>query len=643
MNRRQKIIVSVTGIFLVLLLLVGLTYAYFLTRITGNTNDKSISVKTANLALIYGDGNGILEAVEALVPGSAVKFKTASGDTVDKKTFTVTNQGNANTDYVVIIDSVSVVYAQTIEVDGVTQTKDAPTTFESNDFVYTLTCTSGCDGVTTPTTFPIEGGILVGNSIDVNEEQTYELSMTYLETGENQSNDMNKKLTARINIKDISTINPYSSNTSLLAYNIINNAILGATGTSLVAVPETEVAVSTSASISTGKTAILPATFEDGFYGWDGLTYGDTQTDADNGANEVSGSTNVEKCNSVIGKYISDASNCTMTCDAIAKVEACTSEGTPMISKVEKTYEKVLSITQDDYGTSYYYRGNVEDNYVEFNNMCWRIVRIEGDGSIKITLAAQKKCNEIDVTDTGSAFIGTGHYGYNKGKVTNSSGQQSTGDKNDADYVNSPTNNTTSMKYKLEEWFNGYLEDGTKERFSEEVKDLLKDDTKWCLGNTTNAYDSETGALLTSSVNDLMYNGTTFYYDGLRRLYGIGTEKYATLRCDGKNDESHESYIGALTADEVVFAGGKAGSGNYNYYLLDNAGSNWWWTLSIGDFDGRDRVFSFNGVGSVEELPVNYGDYANSDALSLRPAVSLKSSTVITGGNGTIDSPYKVG
>ena len=49
MNRRQKIIVSVTGIFLVALILVGLTYAYFLTRINGNPNDTSISVTTANL------------------------------------------------------------------------------------------------------------------------------------------------------------------------------------------------------------------------------------------------------------------------------------------------------------------------------------------------------------------------------------------------------------------------------------------------------------------------------------------------------------------------------------------------------------------------------------------------------------------
>ncbi len=41
---------------------------------------------------------------------------------------------------------------------------------------------------------------------------------------------------------------------------------------------------------------------------------------------------------------------------------------------------------EDDYGTSYYYRGAVENNYVVFANMCWRVVRVVGDGSIKLTL-----------------------------------------------------------------------------------------------------------------------------------------------------------------------------------------------------------------------------------------------------------------
>ena len=40
----------------------------------------------------------------------------------------------------------------------------------------------------------------------------------------------------------------------------------------------------------------------------------------------------------------------------------------------------------DDYGTSYYYRGNIPNNYVIFAGKCWRIVRVDGAGNIKLFL-----------------------------------------------------------------------------------------------------------------------------------------------------------------------------------------------------------------------------------------------------------------
>ncbi len=87
MNKKQKIIVSVVGITIVLLALLGLTYAYFLTRIQVNTNDKSISVTTADLKLTYSDGNGYITGTN-IVPGT----------TLETKTFTVKNEGNAKVD-----------------------------------------------------------------------------------------------------------------------------------------------------------------------------------------------------------------------------------------------------------------------------------------------------------------------------------------------------------------------------------------------------------------------------------------------------------------------------------------------------------------------------------------------------------------
>ena len=110
MNRRQKIIVSVTGIFLVALILMGLTYAYFLTQIKGNTNSTSISVQTANLKLVYEDNSA------ELIDNKGVKIQPVSelntNNRLGTKKFTITNEGD-DTEYVILIEDVRVKDATT--------------------------------------------------------------------------------------------------------------------------------------------------------------------------------------------------------------------------------------------------------------------------------------------------------------------------------------------------------------------------------------------------------------------------------------------------------------------------------------------------------------------------------------------------
>ena len=55
-------------------------------------------------------------------------------------------------------------------------------------------------------------------------------------------------------------------------------------------------------------------------------------------------------------------------------------------TEISSSTEALLASTEDDYGTSYYFRGAVTNNFVEYANMCWRIVRVTGDGSIKLVL-----------------------------------------------------------------------------------------------------------------------------------------------------------------------------------------------------------------------------------------------------------------
>ena len=51
MNRKQKLIVSITGITIVMLALLGLTYGYYLTRIQGNTNRFTVRNRYYDLGL----------------------------------------------------------------------------------------------------------------------------------------------------------------------------------------------------------------------------------------------------------------------------------------------------------------------------------------------------------------------------------------------------------------------------------------------------------------------------------------------------------------------------------------------------------------------------------------------------------------
>ncbi len=62
-----------------------------------------------------------------------------------------------------------------------------------------------------------------------------------------------------------------------------------------------------------------------------------------------------------------------------------------------------LNSIEDNYGTSYYFKGKVIDNYINFNDMCFRIVRILGNGNIKLILEdANNTCENLSDTITNT-------------------------------------------------------------------------------------------------------------------------------------------------------------------------------------------------------------------------------------------------
>ena len=69
--------------------------------------------------------------------------------------------------------------------------------------------------------------------------------------------------------------------------------------------------------------------------------------------------------------------------DTTGKCPTINSDGTVNVTGAEAT-DGYLCSAEDAYGTSYYYRGNVTKNYVKFADKYWRVVRINGDGTVRV-------------------------------------------------------------------------------------------------------------------------------------------------------------------------------------------------------------------------------------------------------------------
>ena len=274
--------------------------------------------------------------------------------------------------------------------------------------------------------------------------------------------------------------------------------------------------------------------------------------------------------------------------------------------------------------------------------MCWRAVRIAGDGSIKLILEDQdSNCATSDgnwnIPTTTGGTTKTGNFGYTQhaaNTLTASDGTKNSSAKYLMNYLNGGTNKDKSMATAFKNFQTGPLAN---------YLDKLKAG-EWCLNDKAYATSSDNTTSLTSQeMLDKQIKGTRFYYDSNVRLNGK-TTKEPTLKCNGTNmnkfSDNTDMYVGTLTADEIVYAGGKVSTSNPDYYLINDyqkSNSLWFWSLSPSHFGSNyDYAFCVYSNGHVVNLDV-------SDSFSFRPAVSLKSSVQITGGNGTKANAYTIG
>ena len=248
----------------------------------------------------------------------------------------------------------------------------------------------------------------------------------------------------------------------------------------------------------------------------------------------------------------------------------------------------------DDYGTSYYFRGAKDyiKNNLIFANFQWKIIRIIGNGSVRIIYNGTCPNNSCTINSTGtSTQMGTKAYNstiYNDNKyvgymyggaagVASTSREQAT------------TNETNSIiKTYLDTWYNTNI---NLKGYASYISDTL-----FC---NDRQLQSEVGGPATGTG----YGTSATNYATYNRLYYNYT-KAPDLKCDLKNDRftvddttvgnGALTYpVGLLTADEGAAGGIVTGLSSLQNYLFT---AKTYWTLSPYKYEsGAAGVSYVNG------------------------------------------------
>ena len=303
-------------------------------------------------------------------------------------------------------------------------------------------------------------------------------------------------------------------------------------------------------------------------------------------------------------------------------VAAIEGKGIPDFSQTATTDEGMYA-AEDNWGTSYYYRGAVQDNWVQFGTnsnseeLYWRIIRINGDGTVRLIY------NGTTTNQTGE------NTNIQRGAFNDKSGNNMyvgyMYGSNSSNYNTTHENiNSSSIKGILDTWY----------------QNNLADEAEYIDGNAGFCGDRVPSTSFSSGNGYGGTGTTTTYYGAFIRLEN--SIKSPILTCTNNNDlytmkgskqgnQALTYSIGLITADEVVIAGGV--DDNSSYYLYNNID---YWTISPNRYySGGAGIYYVTRVGQLGFNPVYVAP------VGIRPVINLKSDITITGSGSTTD-PYTI-
>lgn len=280
----------------------------------------------------------------------------------------------------------------------------------------------------------------------------------------------------------------------------------------------------------------------------------------------------------------------------------------------------------DNDGATFFYRGKVENNYVKFAGLPWRIVRINGDNSVRLVLdgtANNVRYNQYTVDGINyGAFSGSTTY-YNASGVSDTGAGPSSGSAEErTNAISYASYAGGSMKDSIDTFYDNYLE-----KFDYHLKDTtFCSDTSFINETDSRRRFTTSSRLFDKSYNSI-YNSNTFMCD----------DDYEYTVANGKLTAP----VATLSSDEVVAAGGAFYVYNDQYYLYNSSTINGGWTTMSPAFwnsDGQVHSLCVLGSNSYKGM-MSYFNVATE--IGYRPVINLKSTTNVSG-SGTSSDPYVV-
>ena len=272
-----------------------------------------------------------------------------------------------------------------------------------------------------------------------------------------------------------------------------------------------------------------------------------------------------------------------------------------VILAASKPQAQTTDWTNNGQGVTYYYTGANPNNWVQFGEFWWRIIRINGDGSIRMIYQGTSANTAGSGTQTGtSAFNSSYNRSYYVGLVHDGSSQHGSGQ------------NSTIMN-RLNTWYNNNL--------ASYEEDYIDTGAGFCSDRNL-----QSGSWSASGNHN---------YAAYGRLYNKGS-KSASLQCSDADILSQDNGrlpnpIGLITADEAALAGVTWNNPKSSYL---NTGQ-YYWTMSPYYFDGSyAHVFVVGDNGDLDYWDVTFAN-------GVRPVINLKSAIAISG-SGTTSDPFKM-